>query len=373
MNKTNNKGLVTLIFILIIALIATLILIVGQSRLLVALQRGKSSSDVLLANYQAESEINDVLYKIVKGYEERRVFNYDRSLPGNFTLRVDSHEVDGIQVIDATSSRSFAVSKVRATIGGTSTTTSPDADLILALDCTGSLDARQNGQTLMSYLKSSALDFVKQIAASPTHENMHLGVLVFTRTQAWARTASGVEISPQARVPYSTIVSTLESGLGDTRGTSTLCNLVPESSGGNTNIGGAYVFAQNYFEANRVPNVNQVEVLITDGRPNRVSTEPRCPTTSPDLFLKCAITKTDTRWDATHFGIRNPEIIAYGVTVMTSPPSEVVTIFRNALGVDNYFNASNANQLSNILTNIGGRIIERQSVISIKRIIPEAQ
>ncbi len=377
-----NRGIVTLIFILLMAVLATLILVVGQSRLLLAIQRSKSSSDNLITSYSAESEINDLLLRLSKGVLTQADFS---SFPitktldeGKLVLEINGRIEGSNQILDVTARRSFAVSKIQAIRAIQTAQNITPVDLILMLDCTGSMGSSSGqGQTTtrMQELKKAALNFVQGIANDPNGDFINLGLGVFGTNAAWVTTASGQNITPTNQISFNNIIDTINTKFNSTRQNSSACLAVQD----NTSIGSGFTFAQDYFGVNNAPLRKKVEIVITDGRPNTRIPYPACPpsiscptlcTTEAENFLRCAITDTNTRWDVVNFGVRDPNITAYGVTVLNPASNQITQIFQTALGVSNYFNATTADQLTGILDSILTRIATSASKTIISRVIP---
>lgn len=379
--KKNNAGIVTLIFILLMAVLATLILIVGQSRLLLAIQRSRASSDNLIANYSAESEINDLLLRLSKGFFTENDFNQfpiTKSLDnGALILEIDGRIEGTNQILTVTARRSFAVSKIQAVRAVATAGQVTPVELMLMLDCTQSMDSNAgagDGTTRMYQQKQAAINFVEQIRDHPNGDFVKLGLGVFTVTPRWVQTASGTNITPFNNIGFDTIINTIEARFGNTKATSSACNGLDIY----TSIGSGYTFAQDYFAQSPLTNHKKVEVLITDGEPNSRIVYPACPPSTQCTrcetegynFLECAITDINTRWDVVNFGIRNPDITAYGVTVLKPESSRIRQLFEEAIGSSNYYNATTADQLEGILEDIFNQVITTLSKTTISRVIP---
>lgn len=382
MKKIYNQGFVTLIFILAIALIATLILMIGQSRLFLALQRGQSFSDTLIAGYQAESEINDVLYRLITGRTGGLTFPYSKNLGENFKLEASSKTIDGSQTIDIISTRSFAVSQIQAQINSSSLTTYEQVEIAIMVDCSGSMD---NGAgpgfsgSRMQAQSAAVINFLTAVNNLENKDNISVGLGAFSTNKNWVTTERGTRISPTNKVPIPEIIRTVQTRFGSDRRSSAAClSALGTFDNQDTNIGGGYTFMNDYF-ATRPSTVKKVQILITDGEPNSSNTYPKCSARDTNdneeagyQFLTCALTDTTKTWNGVQPGVRDPEILTYGVTVLNPASKRVNDIFRNTIGPDNYYTATFASRLSDITTDIFDKIVSGGFFITIKRVIPEA-
>ncbi len=378
-----QSGLVTLIYIFIVALVATLILIIGQSRLLLALSRNKSASDSLITSYRAEYEINNFLIQFANGTLNASDFNrfpITKSLGDGFSIKAEG-EIDGNeQILTVTAKRAFAVSKIKAVRAVADAGEITPVDMTLMIDCTGSMNSKDTGQTTtrIQEAKKAALSFVNQIASHPNGDFIRMGLGVFSEEAAWLRTSGGVDITPDNNVSFSQITQAINSQFNTTREDSPACRRIAEAS---TSIGSGYVFAHDYFAQSSTTH-KKVEVLITDGVPNSRILYPACPPSvacsgtcerEAQDFLRCALTEKTKKWDAFNFGVRDPSITAFGVTIISPSAPLVEDIFVDTIGAGNYFNITRSNQLSGILDIIFDKVISTVSSITISRVIPVAE
>ena len=410
--KKNKKGAVTIIFLTVLALIITLLLAATQSRLSLALRRSQSAGDTIVSSYKAESEANDVMSKLVGKYLGSANLDYTENVDG---MRIDVKGKDegSTQTVDVTVNRDFAVSSVQATREIKSVEQVDSVEMILALDCTGSMDDPSGapGQTRFDAQKEAALSFIDTLSGLSNADKFKLGVTTFGINAKWLR-VGGRDVSPENGLDFADIKSAVENGFGSTRSTSPACSEIMDA----TSVGTAFTFSHDYFSTHKQDGVKQIEIVITDGEPNSripsIGCSPNafCPAfpLSPDGtqnycedneygwqcyqyssykdgpyeadnfnqaaydtcqplaydFLQCAVADTDSG------GIRDPNIDAYAVTIFDNPPRDVVTILRNYTSENGYYNASRASQLKNILNVILNEILKEHSTVTIKRIIP---
>lgn len=429
--KTNQQGAATLVFLLVMALFVSLLAAVTYSRLLVSIKRSLSQADAVVTNYDSESAVNDILAKLKAGYFDEGNFaaNYTETIEGT-TLRIVRSQTGNTQSIVVTGERSFAVSRIEATRVIDSVSNVDNVDMILSLDCTGSMNAaadptRASAGTRFDAQKDAALNFVDRliaITADPKYAGkFRLGIMVFGMDAKWL-TLGGSNVTPGS-VQLSEIKTALNAGFGSTRATSSACTSVMDA----TSVGSAYAASHDYFKLHKSPKTKQVEIVITDGEPNTRIPYGGCgpsvfcpsfPKSSTGQnycdsneygwscyngdsykdgpydadnfnqaaynmceplgrdFLTCAIADTGTSippipQSATNRkGVRDPDVSAYGVTILTNPPPEVVSIFTTYLSPNGYFNATRASQLKNILNTVLNEILRDHSTITIKRTPP---
>jgi hypothetical protein len=382
-NNKRQSGIVALIYIFIMAMIITLIMIIGESRLLLSLQRGRSSTDTILTTYQAEYEINNQLLRLISGKltsDDFRQFPNTKSLyNGNFIVTINGRISGTDQILEVTAKKQFAVNKIQAVRSVQEAQEVKPIDLVLMIDCTHSMrepSGAASGTTRMQEAKKAALSFVNQIRSHPNGDFIRMGLGVFGTDAAWVKTSDGRDITPTNGVSLNDVYNSISTKFNSTREDSTACAAVRDY----TSIGSGYTFVQDYFDASTSKN-KRVEVLITDGEPNTRIEYPKCPVSrfcqgclkEAQDFLRCALTENTKRWDLFNFGVRNPNITAYGITILSPRAPLVEDIFNNTIGTANYYNATTADQLSGILDSIFDKVISSLSTINISRIIPLEQ
>ncbi len=418
--KANTKGAALLIYLLIMALFIGVLMIATYSRLLLAVKRGQSTTDSLVSNYSAESEINDLLARLSGEYFSSPFSLNTTKQIGSTTFNITGTEQDGTQMLSVTADRAFASTKIIAERRLESIKDVNSVDIVLSLDCTGSMDAGANctncnsKPTRFNALEDAAVNFVDNLSNLPNSDKFHLGVSVFGADARWL-SHLGQPVTPSSGLTFSQIKEAIQNGFGDTRNTSPACTGVMDL----TSIGSAFAFSHDYFAANKPPQTKQVEIVITDGEPNSripyaaCSPSVFCPGFPKDTqgnnycesnaynwtctqydsykddfeadgfnqtaynlcapqgldFLRCTIADTATQIPSGK-GARNPDVDAYAVTILSQPPADVVSVFNSYLSANNYFNASRASQLKNLLNTILNEIVTDRETISIKKDIP---
>lgn len=432
MKRRRQEGAATLLYLMIMAVVISLLAAITFSRLMGSLKRSQSQADTIVATYEAESEINDLLARLTASYIPDTSFpiSYSKNIGGT-TISVKGTQSGQTQNIVVTSQRSFAVSRIEATRKIDSVREVDNVDMILSLDCTGSMDAGADCDNCNSKpsrfdsQKDAADNFVSKLAelsrAGTYSGRFNLGIVVFGVDSKWL-TYNGVEVTPKSGLTYDQIRLALSQGFGSTRATSPACTGVMDS----TSIGTAFATSHNYFAANKKAKTKQVEIVITDGEPNSRIPYPACgpsvfcpgfpkdqqgnnyceqnsegwtcykydqykngPWESDNFnqtaydtcvplakdFLSCTIASKDTTippisGQGVRKGARDPDVDAYAVTIFTDPPRDVVNIFNSYLTQNGYYNATRASQLKNILNNVLNEILRDRSTVTIKRTPP---
>jgi len=423
--RNRQKGAVVLLYVTIVAIIAALLMSIAQSQLLLAFKRNQSAADSLVATYQAESIANDYIARFIGGYLDESVMPFTETITlGNTTLTVQGTQVDQVQTITVLSKLGFAVSKVEAVREIQSLGSVENVDIVLALDCTGSMDAGArcpdcfDSPTRFDAQKDAAIEFVDAIAGLEDADKFKLGIEVFGIDAKWL-TFDGRDVTSENNLSFSEIRQALNQGFGSTRDSSPACNNVMDA----TSVGSPYSFAHSYFERNASEGTKQIEIVITDGLPNSripaTGCSPSsafCPAFPQDTdgtnycssneygwscyrgdeyvsgpydsdgfnetafsiceplakdFLRCSLADSDTFVpELGTNGTRNPDVDAYAVTIYNRVPRDARDIFANYTTTNGYFNASRADQLSSILSQILDSIVGERSIVSINKLVP---
>lgn len=399
-NKKNQSGAAIILYLLILIVFISVLLVATYSRLGLALKRGQSSSDTLITNYTAESEINDLLARLSGGYLPSPFSLNTQKQIGNTKLTIVGSQANGVQTIEVTASRAFASSKLIAERTLASGQITQTADILLGLDCTESMDGRDtsDGSTRISNLRTAALNFIQNV---PANGRFRLGIYVFGIDAKWLQTTSGIDITPNNNLTKTQIYDAVSTKFASTWADSTACDSVMNA----TSVGTAFKFAHDYFAPNKRPNTKQVEVVITDGDPNSRIPDSTCgpsafcpgyhayteqsfcttneygwscvsdPTLNKCIplavsYLRCNVAdKTTSIPDASGFGARDKDVDAYAVTVSLKPFGDAGTVFKEYLG-DRYFPAARANELTGILSNILNDIVTSTENIKIRKVLP---
>lgn len=384
----SQAGAITIIFLTLVALVLTLILAATQSSLTLALRRSQSASDILIATYRAESEANDVMARLIGGYLTSADIS-DRYQVGDMRIEVEGQELGDTQIVTVTAFRGLAVGKVQAVRRLLSVEEVDEVEIILALDCTSSMDYGANcancnsRPSRLDAQEQAAINFVESISNLQDSDKFKVGVSVFGIDSAWLQ-YNGVNVTPGSGLSFSEIQTAISQGFSTIRKNSPACIQVANG----TSVGTAFRHSHDYFTSTKAEGTKQIEVVITDGEPNARIADSACSpgTACTNLsglcnaaaynYLRCTVADTTTQVDeisSTQYGARDPEVDAYAVTIFDNPPQDVVTIFQKYATEGGYFNANRASELSGILSNILGRILEDRSTVTIKRIIPIAQ
>ena len=423
-NIKNQKGAVILLYVIIISVIAALLLAIAQSRLLLAFRRNQSSSDSLIALYQSESIANDYLARLVGGYLGDDDFPFtDMFDLSNSSVEVVGEQIDNVQTITVTTRRGLAVSTVEGVREIQSLGQFEDVDIILSLDCTGSMDAGArcsdcfDSPTRLDAQTEAALNFVETIRDSDESEKFRVGIMVFGIDAKWLQ-FEGQDVKPDGTVAYNDMLSALDAEFASTRAESPACNRVMDA----TSVGSPYEASHDYFKLTKSDGTKQIEIVITDGIPNSRQPSASC---TPNVFcpafplnadntnycydneygwecyqgdsyqdgpfdsnrfnstayntceplgkdyLRCALATTETFVPQIGSeGIRDPDVDAYAVTIYNNPPRDVVTLFRRYATVDGYYNAARAEQLTSILEEVLKQIVAERSVVQLNKLIP---
>ena len=193
----NRHGFSNLLIMIFFAFLATLVIAVIQSRLLLAIARNKSLSDILIAQYASESTINDILKRIIS-------FGAT-SFPAEQTL-ADGTVIDLMitgtnpQTFTLTAKRPYAVSKIEAIKNTTLISGGFDNyEIVLALDCTSSMTDlsdesepdRNKWISRMHAEKIAVLNLISFINALANKDKIKLGISVFRDNARWLQASAG--------------------------------------------------------------------------------------------------------------------------------------------------------------------------------------
>lgn len=279
-------------------MIATFILVVGQSRLLLAIQAGKSISDNLVATYAAESEIINIIGNLARGtWDTSDLASIPRSR--NIADVEIITEIDNSaeqQIIDITARRTFSVQKIQAVRNVR--TFLDGVEIVMALDCTSSMNDSASGTgggpTRFDALKSATLTFInkmEQLELDNPEEfggKFKFGILTYGIDAKWAQ-FNGDDLTPQNPISYDQLRTLVQTGFGSTRQTSSLCANVMDA----TSIGSGLAKMHEYFDSHIDSRKKSIEILITDGLPNSRIPDNSCPPLNndcPSWFPSCTPT-----------------------------------------------------------------------------------
>lgn len=386
--KNINRGAVTLLFIMIIAMVLVIIMSAAQSRLLLSLRRSQSAADILIATYRAESEANDVMARLVGGYLPNASFSPYSLNVDDMRIDIEGEDRGNTQIVTVTALRGFAVGKVQAVRRILSVDEVDNVEIVLVLDCTSSMNSSSGtpNQSRFSAQEDAAVNFIRAISLLSDSDKFKVGVGVFGTTSAWLQ-YNGRSVTPGSGLSFQELVAAIEQGFGATRsqsqcGTEGSLGFVEDA----TSVGTAFRHAHDYLKTTKEEGKKQIEIIITDGEPNSKTADFECP--EPDLvcrlgnecevsaknYLRCtAADRATFVSEINQNGVRDPDVDAYAVTIFDRPPVDVVEIFQNYITEGGYFNASQASQLSGILDKILVKILDDRSTVSVKRVVPLPQ
>ena len=116
-----------------------------------------------------------------------------------------------------------------------------------------------------------------------------------------------------------------------------------------------------------IPTLRPTRTPTPFGWPTNTPRPTRTPTPSgwPTIIPPWLITPSPI---PTLYGVRNPDVDVYTVTVMESPPADVLSIFQTYS--THHFNLSEADDLSEILAQILDEIIKSMISYQIRRVVP---
>lgn len=391
----NQKGAAIIIYLLVMAIVVTVLMVGTYSRLLLALKRGQSTTDSLIINYSAESEINDWIARLSEKYIKMNPFSVNETKTiGDTNLKITGTQNGGTQTIVIEADRPYASTKITAERKIENLGSDQAVDIMIGLDCTSSMNTVDGGdtKTRISNLRTAAINFVNAV---PLTGNYRIGVFVFGIDGQWMKTAANQDITLTSGLTPTEVSSALQTQLGDTIPNSPACKTVIQ----NTSVGTGFVFSQDYLKTQKSNGHKQVEIIITDGEPNSripyagCAPSVYCPA-RPELcnvggyggcypgssssvctplaveFLRCSVADTNTTLpNSFDKGVRDPDITTYAVTISTSPSGPAATVLKKYLG-DNYIGADRAGQLNTILSGILNNILSKRETITIHKDIP---
>lgn len=311
-----RKGIATLLVVILVSIVSLFILLTWQARLVLAIQRYQSLSDLLIVNYRGESTIYDWVAKFLGTYPN--IYNPPIADCSDFTcagskqleeilpnkLLVVGKKVGDSERLEITATRPYASTNFQLTRKKTTSAGFKHLDTVLSLDCTGSMNYPANnscfskcggcdegscvgpgGSSLpgsystkfanyktcmvnngcvsrMSALKTAAVKFSEDYksfqdsyVASHPSSDIRLSLVLF-------------RVNADNKQPLTTnitsIVDLLKTGLSDYQTSSSLC----QTTQGWTSIGTGFDVANEIHRTNVGPNKKQVTVVITDGEPN---------------------------------------------------------------------------------------------------------
>lgn len=390
--KTYQSGAVLILYVTLATVILIFFLILTQSRFLLSTKRSAASSDALLTSYQAESEVNNFLAKVIGGYVSSsdlvRGIRFDKNVSGT-NIHIEASSVisgnNETQTITATAKRASAVSKIEGIREiNTIEESTKDVEIAIILDCTSSMDTLADpldpakGTRFRQERIALAENFLQKIIELPNSYKYHLGIGLFGSNAKWLDTSwisgsKGTILKPDSGLSALDLKSIVETGITDIRNDG-ICKNVNDG----TSVGSGYALANEYFATDTL-GYKKVILLITDGEPNARQADSNCPPSWSCLrclddakeFMRCHLAKSDTYISENGYnGRRQNDVDAYSVTVYSDVSAEVIEIFTKYGVANGYFGLENATQLPEKLLEILDIIIKSNSTFSIRRAIP---
>ncbi len=424
--KLLQSGAVNLLLVMFMVVVATIIIATIQSRLLLSIFRSRSQSDVLIASYDAESAVNDVLARVLGNYPGVLPINipYNPPLQSGLTLgdgtivSMTATQSGTTQTIDVTARRPYGVSQIQGVRTLSAAGSSGKADIILMLDCSGSMGTDaiygdSSSGTRFEAERRAALEVVDSLNKPENVGNVRIGVIYFGGYSAWLTDASG-DLTPTD--DYNRLHAAIESGLsGRGPGVSPLCGpllALHAAFASGTDLGAPLVMAYQYMTTVADSTIHKIGILITDGAPNARIVYPQCPvsvdcrylsnaaTCVPKAidFLRCTLADTRTPFSGLGVpgnGVRDPSVDLYAAMTIQTPDAQCTDFTQyNSRGAlcgettwqvqqtfdafnqflthtpEHFYNNSNANLIASNLQIILQQISTTVGSITIRRIVP---
>lgn len=387
-----KKGIATLVSVFLVAMVGVFVITAWQARLLLGVQRSAALVDVLKAGYTAESKINELLAKFLGAYPNAFVFPFSiqETLADGTVLDTNGAQEGSRYTMDVVAQRQFATTSLRLVREEqvTSQALYDQVDMIMNIDCTGSMNTRadssckgSNCTTRLHEARVAALAFadaVENFNSAGKLPLLRLGLATFGITNKWI-------MEPTQDIPL--LRNTITTQFLDRQEKSPAC-AAPLNSGG-TNVGGGLEFMNNYF-ANNYPVLNdrlkKIEIIITDGEPNANNPNSNgiamnycgaiagcnfnnpCERSAND-FSACNLGRSDLLVSEINKpGLRNPEVDAYVVTISVQVPQSTKIMLEKY--ATHFYDAVNASDLSGVLQTLFGDILKDYSSISFGRLRP---
>lgn len=393
---TNTSGgFGSMIIIMLVTLVTTLVLASLQTRLLLGIQRGQSSSDKLISLYKAESQINDVVAKILNDYPLPS--NSTETLSDGTKLTIVNTGTTDNEQITVTADRPYSNISLEISKGTESPSANTEVQIILMLDCTwtmGLLDESGAG-TRMEAQEAAAKAFIDQLTVLKAENPslfLKLGVMVFGLNADWIKT-NNVNISPNNNISFNTIKSELDAQFTNNRDSSKACidNVVQ----GGTSLGTPLLFARDYFST--IPDsIKKIQILLTDTVANSRVPSNICPpllnykancidntidglkcTEEAINFFACSLTDTNHQYNKARglSGVRDPRVDVYAIKIGNDPSrvaSKITNLLENPDNVKGIAYHSNGTSLIVILSqDIFSLIKQSVNTLLIRRVLPQ--
>jgi len=376
-----------------IGIVATFIIATIQARLLLSVQRSRSLSDSLIAQYHSESVIYGALTRFIDGYP---VSDGSTTLDDGTELEITTNVTATEQMLTALAKRPFAVTKLVASRDVTETTLTSGLEMIVSFDCTGSMNFSATAGNVSAPVGSRRIDVAREAL---------FDLLNVIETTAAPYPPGIFKIGINGYGVNSVNLQDLTSDIDVLRNTVNNEILISQNSGqtfcggviNGTNIGIGFTSAYDYFDANPAPpNTKRAVVVITDGATNTRTPYAACPPSyfcpfdddlcsNPEViangwscagdygsdcrmpafdYLKCALADTDTD----PIGIRDPEVSGYLIKIANifGPDETFIQDIGNHYATK-FYNTDDASDLSDILTDVFEEVSEEAFRIRLRR------
>lgn len=391
-----KKGVATIIIVIMVSIVALFVLLTWESRLLLSVYRHRSLSDILAANYAAESEMFDVVSKYFNYPNFDVTSDYEKVFGLNNVVRVTQTGDENTRTLLIKGSWPFAQADLQLTRTKTiSSSLGLDrVEIVMGIDCSSSMNEKADSGCQYSSgtcakriekIQDALITFMDEIEKVPVadRDKYYVGFLPFKRNAAWS-TFNGTTLYPTNN--HVLLDQFLQADDWKDVHTTEMCKdaaLNSTSGSGETNLGTAALKANEYFTPQ--PKVKQAFILFTDGLPNTALADARCHSsycssnngclTESIDYMKCGLAPTDFIWKSNYPGTRLPEVDVYAVTVAEhgtdsagkSAFARVMEVFRDPNYVKKYFDNDDANELPNIFRDIFKSIQESSIRIDLSR------
>lgn len=390
-----KRGIATLMMVFVVSLISIFIIGAWQSRLLLSIQRNQSLSDLLIVGYRAESEIYDWVAKFLGVYSniypvplDGTACNLvDQSAPNQ--LCVTGNKIGNTESLDIKASRPYSATNLLLSREINSITGPGKVEIMLALDCTGSMDSAADPDDPS---EGTRFDALEEATVALLDELDGISSPVFSVGLALFKVDSKLVTPPTTNI--SALKTQVQNGFNTNLANSPICNNLIDD----TSVGSGMDEANKYFKTNPADaDTKRFIVLMTDGDTNSTPSDSSCnvdhqlcifytqsqcnpPGTyqcsggrgyvciaKSQNYLTCKLASSDQLAG----GQRDPEIDVFAVTVLKGLNQENREIYENY--ATKYYSSDKAADLPVIFSEIVVDIGETLQKIMIQRLVPTPQ
>jgi hypothetical protein len=326
---TNRRGISTIVIVILILALCLILLSILASQAMLVIERNRSTTDSALTNYASESQVNDLLSRLINYGATPGSTSFTLPDGTKVTITITGTNPQDITII---TSRPGATNIVKAKREYVSPQNIPPTYITLALDCTNSMGdpACSDGSctgTRMDKLKTALLNFLTNIETfitDPSHASaagrIRIGISVFGLTPQWLNSSydglgnpTGTNIDLSTAINSSSDIQTIKNvvtaNFTSDGASSPACK---KAYGSYTSVGSGVDFMNTALKAKIAsetnPDAKFIEILITDGEPNQRTPSlqwqsggaAHCPTAA-DIFCPqdgsfCNNASTNTNW-----------------------------------------------------------------------------